>query len=475
MMRVRLLSCLILSLACMFSAVAFSQSNTLIYSTQVNNGKLNNTDIQALTAHLESIFAMPVRYQAEINDDVTMIVGEGTVPSRFVKSRYPYRQQQQFIKITQPNAEPLAPEAYVNAPVFYQATHKSKVNVESLENAVKLLSRGKLTSVVDLKQNEVAYRFTKQELEYTNYVLEHLIHVYFLEAQLQQKYEQYVLQQDAKRSKTKLDGRTQIDFVRILKSFDSEANTFVPLEDEFNALDWLQNNFFPEFHFNHIARNSADTFELIKTTENTCVINALKNESREQTAIFSNAINIYLPKFLYVRKDNRLTSLLMNNMNFEQLFQRAPKFIVGYWRRSNNEFYDFEISDEQLQRHFVDLSFSDKSQAINYNVARLFEFLDRKRIDGLMEYPDVINEAQNKGFDFSNYKAVALTSISGGRPSYIACSKSYIGQKFTNKLNRLFKSKQFRQAFTQMLYQHYQPSELDVINNKLTSLHQPVN
>ena len=391
--------------------------------------------------------------------------------SDFKSSLYSIYTISSHIKISNPNADPNAPLGIVDN-AFTLLENEQHIKIKTVEQAAILLQKKVIRAVIDLSNNEVGYRFLDKEVVVTPYKPNTLLKVYFRTEALWQKYNDNLLTSNVKLKEEKSVTPKDINFMRIFKFFEPEKKAFEPLVGETKLLDWLHKQHFSDLKFNFTSSNTQTAFTNLKQSDNTCILNVLKNDGRKDIAYFSLATASYIPRALFVQKNSAIDNALSQMAKpiaLQALLKQNPRFYIGYWRRTDNELNNFLVSTEVQKNNFVNLSFSKENNRINYNAYRQFDFVEKDRVQGLLEYPLFVNEVKLRKNSGYNYRSYQIKSTESNSYSYVACSKSETGRSIISRLNALLRQENFRNNFFGTLVPTYSDSELDRVLNDITS------
>jgi len=452
----------------LFSCALFAKQEALTFSIQIAEHKTNEFLLKELQQRLALAFGEPVQHLLRSNGELDVIVTTlDRDISDYVSVEYPVKHLAELIKITNTNADELAPTVVIDnvfAPQLDDA-----IKVARVEDATRLLSRNKAKSVVDHKHNQVVYQYLDKGYTIDAFKSQALLKIHFKSSRLKELFVSKVVMDDEQDDLSKVNNESQINFVRIYKFFESSQKTFQPLESEMALLQWLNHQYFPELSFEYSDSNFKGAMERVSENENVCILNVLKTPERAKVAHYSAPTSSFLSKFLYVKPDTPTDKVLasLNHMSLPSILNAMPNLLIGYWRRNSRELSGFGLSESQIKNNFMNLSFSDSLEKVNYNLPGQMDFLAKDRVEAVLEFPFTVNELFVRGIKVGGYKAYPIKSDSTKTLSHIACSKSDKGQNFINKLDKLLQSEVFRKAFIKKLHPNYGEYEMQLALEEL--------
>lgn len=198
-----------------------------------------------------------------------------------------------------------------------------------------------------------------------------------------------------------------------------------------------------------------------------CLSNRLKTPQREAKYLYTKPINIYMGLRLYYRHDHKIpTDAIDKNgklISLVALFNRHTKRkLLVLSGRSFGQTLDAQISRIN-KRNLVTRAGMDEEAAS-------MAMLGRGRIDYLIEYPPDIKMALSRFTPSLQLKSIALADATDYVVGYITCSKTTMGEKIVEDINRaltqLYKTAAFYQAHKYHLGQS-DIADFDVIYHKV--------
>ncbi len=192
-------------------------------------------------------------------------------------------------------------------------------------------------------------------------------------------------------------------------------------------------NYRIDFQYASIARINRQ----LKNQENTCVGNRLKTKQREEDNLFSLPINIHPNVKLYYLKDNvKLPQEVIDEdgqlTSLSALFGMLPNKVFGQAKgRSFGEFIDQQLAELAVKNIAISQG-NDRYNAIS----RLFF---KRHIDFIIDYPSQLKTKILQYNESNNIASIEISNAPNYLVSYIACSKSPIGEQFINQVNQAVK------------------------------------
>lgn len=193
-------------------------------------------------------------------------------------------------------------------------------------------------------------------------------------------------------------------------------------------------NFQIDFQYASLARINRQ----LKSQENTCVGNRLKTKQREEDNLFSLPINIHPNVKLYYLKDNvKLPQEVIDEYgqltSLPALFNKLPKKVFGQAKeRSFGEFIDQQLAELAVKNIAISHG-NDRYNAIS----RLFF---KRHIDFIIDYPSQLKGKILQYHESKNIASIEISNAPNYLVSYIACTKSPIGEQFINQVNLAVKA-----------------------------------
>lgn len=122
--------------------------------------------------------------------------------------------------------------------------------------------------------------------------------------------------------------------------------------------------------------------------------------------------------------------------------------------------------------HVVDVSFSSEDQKVIFDSLKLMEFLEKQRVDSLLEYPVFFHQIQRlkqASADYQSYPVTLKKPMVG--VSYLACSRTEQGNHLVQQINGVLGAEVRRNQFLDKLYEGYYPHEIQQAKSRLATFY----
>lgn len=237
-------------------------------------------------------------------------------------------------------------------------------------------------------------------------------------------------------------GTENANLFRSLDSVDVSTDTNNLLLDEFKGYS---------YELQPASMSRID--KLLRTQDNVCAINRVKNAAREQRSDFSRPINLYMGlKLYYLTGQKNLPESVFNSagelMSLKALFEVMRHQSLGkYQGRSYGEILDRQLARVKAHNLFI--------RGGNTSLINMMQMLEKKRFDFWIEYPVQIKKAKSLLGYSLNLTSITIADSTRYIVGYVECGRSAITERFIRDINatlgRLYQNPEFKHAHTRYL------------------------
>ena len=192
---------------------------------------------------------------------------------------------------------------------------------------------------------------------------------------------------------------------------------------------------------------------LLRTQDNVCAINRVKNSARRRSSDFTRPINLYMGLKLYhLAGQQNLPESVFNNegelSSLNALFDVMRHQSLGLHQdRSYGEKLDRQLAGVKAHNLFI--------RGGNTTLLTMMKMLEKKRFDFWIEYPVQIKKAQHLLGRSLSLTSIAMADSTSYIVGYIECGRSAITERFIRDINaalgKLYRNPEFKLAHTRYL------------------------
>jgi uncharacterized protein (TIGR02285 family) len=185
---------------------------------------------------------------------------------------------------------------------------------------------------------------------------------------------------------------------------------------------------------------------------NACMLNKIKNSSRETQVIFSDyPFTIFPPVRLITLKKN--SHKVSQPFSMQSLKQGKIKVGVAKSRSYGHDIDGFIALNSQ---YFYVRGAED-------SMSKLIDMLLKERVDAIIDFTQVVS-THLEGTDSLN-ATISLPIQEAGNPilAYITCTKSPQGQAVINAINTSYQTNAVKQSFQHFHYHYFGKKELSLL------------
>ena len=218
----------------------------------------------------------------------------------------------------------------------------------------------------------------------------------------------------------------------------------------------------PKLHPSYQQMSMARAWVEITKLPNACMINKIKNPSREQLAIFSDyPFTVFPPvRLITLKKNNHKIS-----QPFSMLSLKQGKLKVGV---AKSRSYGHEIDQFiALNKQYFYIRGAEDS------MSKLIDMLLKERVDAIIDFSLVVDVHAAEIESLVQTVAIPIQEAEKPIFAYIACSKSPQGQAIITAINASYKTSEVKESFQRFHYHYFGKKELNLLQSSIDSIFLP--
>lgn len=424
-----------------FSMASLATERPLSVAFEPLDLQLTKVQKQKLTGILSSALEIDVVFvPSHYADEPDIVLSNSLVlPETRYRAHYTIDKIPEFIAVSYGTVKD-SPLVGLNSGA-YKLIERDYYPVEDVDTAVNMLSSGRLSRVIDVRDNEFYYRLKSDAFKFQVVRPVSYLYVDFKDEKLATQYDKKVLQfsnlTDVVKAKPKDINSKQLTLIRLGKTYDDKKQRLVAAEDEVAASFWFKKHL-TDFDITIEDTNSMTTIEKLRRGEQLCALNVRKNKERAAVGSFTLPSRVFLSMKLFVKRGlpqfDELTRLQMRNkvIDLADFLSRHPDGLVALpqgYKRYN--------SLSGSLKNYLAANLSRVVTVKRQDNLKGLQLLRQNRVDYLVEFPTTIKSYMGEFADLDQYDSFEISRDAQVTPTHIICSKNETGDAAVGAINQL--------------------------------------